>query len=211
MQPAHDVELARRHAPRLLRLVEDLLQRAGVGALLLRHPGERAEDAGVPEDADVGGIDVLIGGEEDPVAVPAPVGVVGQGSQTEQVGGRVQSETVCRRESLARLHLFGDRGAARGRGGDAGSSSPDIVSPSDDGTNACPIYTGWKVAGQPLGRERLAAGKRLECDRYSSHLRTARVTLWPPKPNELESATSTFRSTLWLGAQSRSHSGSGLN
>ena len=54
VQPADDVELAGGHAARLLGLVEHLLQRAGVGALLLRHPGEGAEHAGVPEDADVG-------------------------------------------------------------------------------------------------------------------------------------------------------------
>ncbi len=35
--------------------------------------------------------------------------------------------------------------------------------------------------------------------------------MWPPKPNELDSATSTVRSTMWLGAQSRSHSGSGVD
>ena len=86
MQPTDDMELARRHAPGLLRLVKHLVERTRVGAFLLRHPGEGAEDAGVPQDADVGGIDVLIGGEEHPVAVAAPVGVVGQGAESEQVG-----------------------------------------------------------------------------------------------------------------------------
>src|SRR5690349_17486621 len=45
---------------------------------------------------------------------------------------------------------------------------------------------------------------------YPSHLVTASVTLWPPKPNEFERATSTLRSTFLLGAQFRSQSGSGV-
>jgi polyisoprenoid-binding protein YceI len=44
----------------------------------------------------------------------------------------------------------------------------------------------------------------------ASQRRTARVTLWPPNPKELERATSTLRSTFRLGAESRSHSGSGV-
>src|SRR3989442_4489648 len=42
-------------------------------------------------------------------------------------------------------------------------------------------------------------------------LRTASVTLCPPKPNELDSATSTCRLTAWFGAESRSQAESGLN
>ena len=57
----------------------------------------------------------------------------------------------------------------------------------------------------------LANQARHSWNRYASQRLTARVTLCPPKPNELESATSTWRSTFRLGAESRSHLGSGVN
>src|SRR6266702_2941914 len=41
--------------------------------------------------------------------------------------------------------------------------------------------------------------------------RTASVTLWPPNPNEFDSASSTGRFTALLGAESRSQAGSGVN
>src|SRR5207245_839590 len=41
--------------------------------------------------------------------------------------------------------------------------------------------------------------------------RMASVTLWPPKPNEFDRATSTWRFTALLGAESRSQAGSGVN
>ena len=108
MQPTDDVELAGGHAARLLGLVEHFVQRAGVGALLLRHPREGAEHAGVPEDADVGRIDVLVGGEEHPVAVPAPVGGVGESPEAEQVGRLVERNALRGRKALTRRHLLGD-------------------------------------------------------------------------------------------------------
>src|SRR5207247_10250521 len=63
-----------------------------------------------------------------------------------------------------------------------------------------------------LARQPLAAFD-LVCDRSQTHaaLRTASVTLCPPNPNELESATSIRRSTALFGAESRSQAGSGLN
>jgi hypothetical protein len=109
MQPADDVELARRHAARLLGLLEDLLQRPGVGPLLLRHAREGAEDAGVPQDADVGGIDVLIGGEEHAIAVPPAVGVVRQAAQPQEIGRRVERARIGRVQPFPPQHLFADR------------------------------------------------------------------------------------------------------
>src|SRR5256885_8185212 len=41
--------------------------------------------------------------------------------------------------------------------------------------------------------------------------RMASVTLWPPKPNEFDRATSTWCFTALLGAESRSQAGSGVN
>ena len=108
MEPAHDVELARRHAARLLRLVVDLLQRPGVRALLLRHAGERAEHAGVPKHADVRRVDVLIGGEEHAIAVPPGVGDLGQAAQAEQVGRRIEAKTVGGVQPDAGEHFLGD-------------------------------------------------------------------------------------------------------
>ena len=109
MQPADDVELAGRHPPSLVRFREDLLERPGIRPVLLGHPGERAEHAGVAENADVGRIDVLVGGEEDPVAVAAPVGRIGEEAESEQVGGPVERHTLGGVQALPCLHLCGDR------------------------------------------------------------------------------------------------------
>jgi hypothetical protein len=108
VQTTDDVELPGGHPARLLGLVEHLLQRASVGAVLLRHPRKGAEHARVPENADIGRIDVLIGGEEHPVAVPPPVGEIRQGAKAEQIGGLVKSDPVGAGEALARAHLVGD-------------------------------------------------------------------------------------------------------
>ena len=45
----------------------------------------------------------------------------------------------------------------------------------------------------------------------SANFLTARVALCPPKPNAFERATFTSRFTILFGAESRSHSGSGVN
>ncbi len=109
MKAAHDVELARRHPARLLRLVVHLLERPRVRTLFLRHPGERAEHAGVPEDADVGRIDVLVGREQDAVAVPARVGEVRQAAEPEEIGRSVERHAVRGVQPLAGKHLVGER------------------------------------------------------------------------------------------------------
>src|SRR2546428_10403079 len=79
MPAPHYVELARWVVARRVRLGENLVESARVGPLLLGHPRERAEHARVAEDADVRGVDVLIRGEEDPVAV-APAVCLGGGA-----------------------------------------------------------------------------------------------------------------------------------
>ena len=86
VQAADDMELAGRCPDGLRRFVIHLFQRPGVGPVFLRHAREGAEDAGLPQDADVGRIEVLIGGEEDPVAVLPAVGQVGQPPYAEEVG-----------------------------------------------------------------------------------------------------------------------------
>src|SRR6185295_10864660 len=60
VQPADDMKLAGRIVPRRVRLGEDFLEAARVRAVFLRHARERAEDARVAQDADVGRIDVLV-------------------------------------------------------------------------------------------------------------------------------------------------------
>ena len=54
------------------------------------------------------GIDVLVGGEEDPVAVAAAVGEVGEDPEAEQVGGGVERQPSAAVEALTRRHLLGD-------------------------------------------------------------------------------------------------------
>ena len=117
VQPADDVELARRVIVRGVRFGEHLLEAAGVGALFPRHPRERAEHARVAQDADVGRVDVLVRGEVDAVAVAAPVGQVAEAADGEEIAGVEEGEPIVAGEPLTALDLGNDRGQRRIPGG----------------------------------------------------------------------------------------------
>src|SRR5678809_127521 len=78
IEPADDVELAGQRAIGGGRFLPDLLHGVAVRALLFGESRVRAEDARLPQDADVGRVDVLIGGEHHPVAVLGAVYRVGE-------------------------------------------------------------------------------------------------------------------------------------
>jgi hypothetical protein len=109
MQPTDDMKLAGRHSGGLLGFLKHLIQRAGVGALLLRHPGKGAEGAGVPQYADVGRIDVLVGGKEDPISVAGMVGKLGQHADPQQIGRGIQGQTILPVQPHAGRDLLGNR------------------------------------------------------------------------------------------------------
>ena len=83
---------------RRLGLGEHLLERVAVRALFLRQPRVPAEDARLPQDADVRRVDVLVRGERDDVAVLRAVHGVGQRADAEEVG-RVEERRRRRRAS----------------------------------------------------------------------------------------------------------------
>src|SRR5437879_4402388 len=180
VEPAHDVELARGIVVRGVRLREHLVEAARVVPLFLRHSGERAEHARVPQDTDVGGIDVLVRREGDAVAVPGAVHLVGQPADREEVRRGEEREAVLARQTLAALNLLGDR--------DERGVLPSVRPPA----------TVWESF-------------RVRPSAHHAARRMASVTLWPPNPNEFDRATSTWRFTALLGAESRSQAGSGVN
>jgi hypothetical protein len=51
---------------------------------------------------------VLVGGEEDSIAVAAMIGKVGQGAQAQQVRGGVERQPIFRSEALPCHHLLGN-------------------------------------------------------------------------------------------------------
>ena len=157
MEAADDVEFARRIVARGVRLGEDLVETARVGPVFFGHPRERAEHAGVAQDADIGRIDVLVGGEVDALAVLARVGEGRESPDCQQVVRCEKREAILARQPFAPFDLVGNRSEVHGT------------------------------------------------------LLTASVTLCPPNPKELDSATFTCRSTAWFGAESRSHAGSAWN
>ncbi len=108
MQPADDVKLPRRIVARGVRFREYFLEAPRVGAVFFRHPGERTEHAGVAQNADVRRIDVLIGGEGDAVAVPAPVGEVRETPERQQVVRCKKREAILARQSLALFYFRRD-------------------------------------------------------------------------------------------------------
>ena len=109
------MEFLRQPSGRRLRLGEHLIERVVVRALLLRQASEGAEDAGLPEVADVGRIDVLIRRESHDVAVLAAVGVVGEHPDAEQIGRGEQKLGVRVRQAGSRDHLLADGSERRDR------------------------------------------------------------------------------------------------
>src|SRR2546425_3792478 len=101
-------------------------------------------------------------------------------------------------QGVVRLLVYGARTVARADPLVRGVCFPFFFFQAEDGirdklvtgvqTCALPIWVRPTV--RPSGRH--------------ATLRTASVTLCPPKPNELDSATSTCRLTAWFGAESRS-------
>jgi hypothetical protein len=116
VEPADDVELPRERRVRLIRLGQHLLQRVAVRTLLLGQARVRAEHAGLAQRADVGRVDVLVGGEGDAVAVHRAVAGVGQGAEAVQVRRPEQGDALVGRQALAALNLVGD--GQEGRIGD---------------------------------------------------------------------------------------------
>ena len=100
---------------RRLGLGQHLLQRVAIRALFLRQARVRAEHAGLPQDADVRRIDVLVGGEGDAVAVLRAVHRVGQCAEAEQVRRAEERDAVVVREPLAALRPCRRSGTAPDR------------------------------------------------------------------------------------------------
>src|ERR1700752_845574 len=93
MEPAHDVELARRILAGGVGLGKDFLEAARIRAVFLRHARERAEHARVAQDANVGRIDVLVRREVYAAAVPALVGGKWGGGPARTQEGRRDETT----------------------------------------------------------------------------------------------------------------------
>src|SRR5574341_200818 len=109
MQAAHDVKLARGIFARRAGFGEDFLQAAGVGAVFLRHARERAEHAGIAQDADVGRIDVLVRRKVDTAAVTPLIGEVREPADGEEVGRSKKREAILAREPFAVFDLVRNR------------------------------------------------------------------------------------------------------
>src|SRR5690242_28465 len=109
MQAAHDVKLAGGVVAGGFGLGEHFVERAGVRAVLPGHPRERTEHARVAQDAHVGGVDVLVGGEGDAVAVLATVRLVRQAADGEEVVRAEQRERVVARQAFVARDLVRDR------------------------------------------------------------------------------------------------------
>ena len=117
---------------RVCRFGVDLLHRVAVRAVFFRQPRVRAEDAGLPQDADVRRIDVLVRGERDAVAVLRAIDRVGHVAEADQVGAGEQRDAVFRRQPLAALDLVGDRAES------AGSLISATIERTGEGTASTP-------------------------------------------------------------------------
>src|SRR5687768_5616967 len=109
VEAADDVELFRQAVPCYGRLVEYLLERVPVCAFFLREPRERTKNARLPEIADVGWVDVLIGGKCHDVAVSERIHMRSKRSETEKIRRAKHDSGVMGIESRARQDLFANR------------------------------------------------------------------------------------------------------
>ena len=108
VEPTNDVELAGHATGRALGFRIHLLHRVAVRAVLLWQARIGAEDARLPKDADVRGIDVLIGRKGDAIAMPGAVRSVSHCAKSKQIGSAKERNAVVHGEALACDHLVGD-------------------------------------------------------------------------------------------------------
>src|SRR5690606_5840757 len=101
MQAADDVELADGRVAGERGLVERLLERHRVRAVLAWRACERAERAGRAQDAHVGRVEVLVRADEDAVAIDAAIDEIGERADPEEVVRSEERERVGGRETSA--------------------------------------------------------------------------------------------------------------
>ena len=106
IETADDVELFRQAICRRLRLGVHLIERVVISTLFLGETREGAEHAGFAQIADVGRIDVLVGGESHDVAMLATIGVVGEHAKPEQIRRRKKQLRIAMRQSSVGRDLF---------------------------------------------------------------------------------------------------------
>jgi hypothetical protein len=106
IESPHDVELA--HVGIRPCLGVHLVHGVAVGAAFLWQTCVRAEHARLAQDADVRGVDVLVGGEVDAGAVSRAVRRIGEQANAQQIGRPEQRRAVGGGEALASLHFLGN-------------------------------------------------------------------------------------------------------
>ena len=135
VEAADDVKLARHAVRGLRRLREHLLDGIAIRALFLRQARVAAEDAGLPQHAHVGRIDVLVRRERHHVAMLRPIHRVRQVSHAENIGCPEQRDGIGGTEALAAPHLLTNRVKRtiaqtvemNGRHGRHAKATPDIA------------------------------------------------------------------------------------
>ena len=89
-----NMELARGTVSRSLDLSEDFGEFASVSTVFLGRSCERAESADPSQDTYIGRVDVLIGREEDSLAVDPLVRRICHGANADEVGAVEQDQRV---------------------------------------------------------------------------------------------------------------------
>ena len=103
-----DMELLRQPVPGWSGLGEHLLEGIPVRAIFLRQSCIPAEDAGLPQDADVRRVDVLIRREGHDAAVLRAVHCVRQRAHAQEVGRLIERQAVRIIQPLAGRELLGN-------------------------------------------------------------------------------------------------------
>src|SRR5207237_4604660 len=106
VEAADDVELLRQTVGSGVSLRIYLIERVVISTLFLGETREGAEHAGFAQIADVGRIDVLVGGESHDVAMLATIGVVGEHAKPEQIRRRKKQLRIAMRQSSVGRDLF---------------------------------------------------------------------------------------------------------
>ncbi len=109
VQATDDMEFAREAVLRVIGFRHHLVERIAIRAFLFRQSRIRAEDTCLPQDAHVRGIDVLVGGECDAIAIPRSIGRVRKAAEPEQIRSAEEQRALVVGQPRATLHLVRNR------------------------------------------------------------------------------------------------------
>ena len=108
MQPSDNMKLPNGNFSSYFRFRPNLLESARVGSIFRGPAREGAKRACFRKNTNIGGVDVLVGCEVDPVSVPLGIHMFGKFTQAQEIVSLKQHYGIGRKQSFSIDHLAGD-------------------------------------------------------------------------------------------------------